>query len=165
MVLTEDQNKLIEQLFREMYHLLLIYARNALDGDLSFAEEAVQDTFRIACAKIGDLETSPNPKGWLLNVLKNVIRNMRRRYVQITKLAMEAMMNEAVVAPEGTEDVVDLMYSDVIPREDFLLLKRIALERQTMLEISQELGISVEACKKRVQRARRRMKMELEKIL
>lgn len=150
MVLTEDQNKLIEQLFREMYHLLLIYARNALDGDLSFAEEAVQDTFRIACAKIGDLETSPNPKGWLLNVLKNVIRNMRRRYVQITKLAMEAMMNEAVVAPEGTEDVVDLMYSDVIPREDFLLLKRIALERQTMLEISQELGISVEACKKRV---------------
>ena len=164
MLLREDQNVLIEQLYREMYHPLFTYARNALN-DTSFAEEAVQDTFRIACAKIEALESSPNPKGWLYNVLKNVIRNMRRRQIQITKLAMEAMMNESTVAPAGTEDAVDLMYSDVIPREEYLLLKRIALERMTMLELSVELGISVEACKKRVQRARNKMKKELEKFL
>ena len=164
MLLRDDQNVLIEQLYREMYHPLFTYARNALN-DVSFAEEAVQDTFRIACAKIGDLETSPNPKGWLYNVLKNVIRNMRRSQIQITKLTMEAMMNESTVALEGTEDAVDLMYSDVIPREEYLLLKRIALERMTMLELSVELGISVEACKKRVQRARNKMKKELEKFL
>lgn len=164
MLLREDQNILIEQLYREMYHQLFTYARSALN-DVSFAEEAVQDTFRIACAKITALETSPNPKGWLLNVLKNVIRNMRRSQIQITKLAMEAMMHDSVTAPEGSEHTVDLMYSDVIPREEFLLLKRIALERLTMLELSQELGISVEACKKRVQRARNKMKKELEKTL
>ena len=163
-MLREDQNVLIEQLYMEMYHPLFTYARNALN-DVSLAEEAVQDTFRIACAKIGALETSPNPKGWLLNVLKNVIRNMRRQQIQITKLTMEAMMHESVVVPEDTANSVDLMYSDVIPREDFLLLKRIALERLTMLELSSELNISVEACKKRVQRARKRMKTELEKVL
>ena len=164
MSLQEDRNALIEQLYREMYHQLFIYARNALN-DASFAEEAVQDTFRIACAKVTALETSPNPKGWLLNVLKNVIRNMRRRQIQITKVTMEAMMNDSEIAPEGTEQTVDLMYSDVIPREEFLLLKRIALEQLTMLELSQELGISVEACKKRVQRARNKMKTRLEEIL
>lgn len=164
MLLREDQSVLIEQLYREMYHPLFTYARNALN-DVSFAEEAVQDTFRIACAKVTALEASPNPKGWLLNVLKNVIRNMRRQQIQITKLAMEAMMHDSTAAPEGTEHAVDLMYSDVIPREEFLLLKRIALERLTMLELSQELNISVEACKKRVQRARNKMKSELGKIL
>lgn len=164
MVLSEYQNKLIEQLFREMYHLLFVYARNALNGDVSFAEEAVQDTFRIACAKIEKLEASPNQKGWLLNVLKNVIRNMRRSQVQITKLTMEVMMNEPEIELEKTDAAIDLMYSDVISREDFLLIKRVALERMTMLELSLELGISVEACKKRVQRAKNRMKTELEKI-
>ena len=41
------------------------------------------------------------------------------------------------------------------------LLKRIALDRCTMLEVAQDLGISVETCKKRVQRARKRLQQKL----
>lgn len=163
MALREDQNSLIEQLYREMYHQLFTYARSALN-DSSFAEEAVQDTFRIACAKIEEIQGSLNPKGWLLNALKNVIRNMRRSQIQIAKLAMAAMMNATSAPQESPEDTVEVMYSDLIPQEDYLLLKRVALERLTMLELSQELGISIEACKKRVQRAKNKMKKQLEKI-
>ena len=67
-----------------------------------------------------------------------MIRNMRRSQIQITKLAMEAMINESEVAPEGTDTAVDLMYSDVIPWEEFLLRKRIALECMTILELTLE---------------------------
>ncbi len=163
MTLREDQNNLIEQMYREMYLQLFTYARSALD-DASFAEEAVQDTFRIACAKIEEIQGSPNPKGWLLNVLKNVIRNMRRSQIQIAKVTMAAMMNAASAPQESPETTVEVMYADLIPQEDYLLLKHVALERLTMLELSQELGISIEACKKRVQRAKSKMKKQLEKI-
>lgn len=54
---------------------MIAYAISALN-DRSLAEEAVQDTYRIACAKADDFLSSPNPKGWLLNTLKYVIKNI-----------------------------------------------------------------------------------------
>ena len=64
----------------------------------------------------------------------------------------------------GTPDLisVDVLFGDVSDSEDFQLLKRIALNRCTMLEMSEELGISVESCKKRVQRARKRLQEKID---
>jgi DNA-directed RNA polymerase specialized sigma24 family protein len=45
-----DQRSRIEQLYTEMYDFLIHYAVSALKNE-SLAEEAVQETFRIACAK------------------------------------------------------------------------------------------------------------------
>lgn len=50
----KDKDELIEGLYREMFTPLCVYAMNALD-DRDLAEEAVQDTFRIACIKAGSL--------------------------------------------------------------------------------------------------------------
>ncbi len=50
MGLNNNQRRAIEELYNEMYYSLSAYARSALN-DRSLAEEAVQDTFRIACAK------------------------------------------------------------------------------------------------------------------
>ena len=50
MSLNQEEEKYIEQLYREMYTRLCFYAKNAL-GSRTLAEEAVQDTFRIACIK------------------------------------------------------------------------------------------------------------------
>ena len=49
MGLAAHQEEIIAQLYREMYRKLVVYAENALNDSL--AEEAVQDTFRIACSK------------------------------------------------------------------------------------------------------------------
>ena len=46
MSLNQEEEKYIEQLYREMYTRLCFYAKNAL-GSRMLAEEAVQDTFRI----------------------------------------------------------------------------------------------------------------------
>ena len=56
---------------------------------------------------------------------------------------------------------MDLLFNDISGSEDFQLLKRIALDRCTILELAEELGVSVEACKKRVQRARKRLQKKL----
>ena len=75
MGLAAHQEEIIAQLYREMYRKLVVYAENALNDSL--AEEAVQDTFRIACSKYDELMNSSNPQGWLMNTLKNVIRNIK----------------------------------------------------------------------------------------
>ena len=66
------------------------------------------------------------------------------------------------VLQESREDAnVDLLYGDLLPEEDFRLLKRIVLERYSYLEAAEELGISLEACRKRVQRIKQRLREKL----
>ena len=72
--MTEQQNKTIEQLYLSLYVKMMIYA-NATLRDEALAEEAVQESFRIACMRPEVLCESPNPRGWLLNTLKNVMKN------------------------------------------------------------------------------------------
>ena len=55
-----EQRKEIEQLYMQMYDMLTAYARSSLSEE-ALAEEAVQETFRIACQKPEDLCDSPNP--------------------------------------------------------------------------------------------------------
>ena len=43
-----EQRKKIEQLYMQMYDMLTAYARSSLSEE-ALAEEAVQETFRIAC--------------------------------------------------------------------------------------------------------------------
>lgn len=155
MSLNQEEEEYIERLYREMYTRLCIYAMSAL-GSKALAEEVVQDTFRIACIKPDGLMSSKNPRGWLINTLKNVIRNRRRTEARLSNAllaAMSAYEPQASTTVETTEFIV--AYSDALGEEDFQLLVNIVVRRYTMLEAAEELGITVEACKKRVQRAKK----------
>ena len=149
-----DQKRKIEQLYLEMYSLLFEYGCSSLQNS-SLSEEAIQETFRIACMKPEDLLTSPNPRGWLVNTLKNVIRNINRRQASANKLLI------AYTAAHGNggafaEDEINLAvtYSNIAHTEEFKLIKEMAVDGRSYLEMAQARGISVDACKKRVQRAK-----------
>lgn len=136
-----ESNKLIEQLYFEMYHKLFLYAQSAL-RDHCLAEEAVQETFRIACAKADRLAESENRQGWLINTLKFVIRNTLRNQTKLKNLLLAAVTMMETSPGISERDVNWEMYcTSVLGEEDFELLKRIAIENRTMLEASSELGI------------------------
>lgn len=162
MGLNQEEEKFIEQLYREMYTRLYFYAKNA-QGNKMLAEEAVQDTFRIACIKPESLMSSKNPRGWLINTLKNVMRNRQRTEARLNNLLLAAMSAYEPQA-KATVDTVEFhaAYSDVLGGDDFQLLINIVIRRYSMLEAAEELGISVEACKKRVQRAKKRLQKIIE---
>ena len=148
----------VETLYRRMFHTLYAYALRGM-SDPSLAEEAVQDTFRVACEREDKLFASDNPEGWLMNVLKNVIRSTRRERARLAETVLEVLDENG-----GAADVeldLDSLYGDLSDSEDFRLLKRIALDRCTILEAAEELGIPLETCKKRVQRARKRLQKRL----
>ena len=160
--MTQEEREYIDRLYRDMCHSLYAYAY-AILGNQHLAEEFVQETFRVACDKPKELIACPNPKGWLMEVLKNVIRNAQRKRAMLEKYiaTLEPEDLDRLVRPDCGDDV-DLMYSDLVSPAEFHLLKRIDIEGYTMLEMAEELGINVEACKKRAQRAREKMRQQLE---
>lgn len=152
--MTADQRKRIEAFYLEMYDLLLIYARNALDNE-PLAEEAIQETFRIACTKPEDLLSSPNPKGWIINTLKFTIQNMKRSRDKANVLLAQYMAaHSSNVAFSEDRISLEVTYENVAQSEEFRLIREMAIEGKSHLEMAQSRGISVAACKKRVQRAK-----------
>lgn len=153
--MNEEQRKQIGELYLEMYAMLMAYAQAALEHE-SLAEEAVQETFRIACEKVDVLLSSPNPRGWLVNTLKFSISNIKSKRRAAQRLLEEyqevAQLNDRAFS----EDIlpVEMLYEDLSHTEEFKLLTELAIEGKSHKEMAESRGISVSACKKRVQRAK-----------
>ena len=147
-------------IYREMHRLLFIYAKHAFDGRDALAEEAVQETFLILWVNLETVLERENPRGWLMLTLKNVIRNMKRSQARLAKLLVALR----VTFPEGhTMDPVsvDTLYANLQQDPDYVLLKAFALEGKSVKELAQDLGISLAACKKRLQRAKERLQKNI----
>ncbi len=152
--MTQAQSDLIDRMYLEMHNLLFEYAVSRLENE-SIAEEAVQETFQIACQKPEELCGSPNPKGWVMNVLKNVISNIRKNQSTAKRILGEYLQLEAQSLQSANDSLdVNLLFHDIASLEEFQMVKEMALEGKTYLELSQERGISIEACRKRMQRAK-----------
>lgn len=144
----------IERLYLQLYPLLFEYARSSLSSD-SLAEEAVQDTFRIVCQKPEAMINSPNPEGWIMNTLKNVLKNTIRNQNISRRILLDyfaSNINDITVTNDRVG--LEILYEDVADLEEFKMVKAMALEGKSYLEMSRELGISMAACRKRMQRAR-----------
>ncbi len=144
-----------------MYDMLFTYAKCLL-GNASLAEEAIQETFRIACSKPEALMESQNPKGWITNTMKNVARNTKRTYANLTKLVARSLSADEYIATMGkTNDYSDAEFSDLISPDEYTLIKRVVLQKNSIKDAAHELGISVEACKKRIQRIKAKLRKAL----
>ena len=166
MAVTEEQGRYIEQAFKSMQRELHVYAVSILKNEFQ-AEEAIQEAFCIVCKKPQDMLTSQNPQGWVMETLKNVLRNTKRRNTTLKKYfiaAEDAGIDWLQAFHHKMDENVDLIYADLIREEDFYLLKQVILEKRTLLDMAEELSISVEACKKRFQRAEKKFRQEIEKI-
>lgn len=151
----------IERLYLQLYPLLFEYARSSLSSD-SLAEEAVQDTFRIVCQKPEAMINSPNPEGWIMNTLKNVLKNTIRNQNISRRILLDyfaSNINDITVTNDRVG--LEILYEDVADLEEFKMVKAMALEGKSYLEMSQELGISMAACRKRMQRARETLRKKI----
>lgn len=155
------QHNCIKELYYEMFDMLMAYARSAL-GNESLAEEAVQETFRVACQRPEQVCESVNPRGWLVQTLKYVIRNIRSSQLSARRL-LEKYMETRGQEASFSEDHLDLhiLYENVADTEEFKLLTEMVIEGRSHLEMAESRGISVDACKKRAQRAREKLRTKI----
>lgn len=156
-----EQRKQLEQLYREMNDLLKGYAYSRL-ADWSRAEEAVQETFRIACGKQGILLDSENPKGWLMNTLKGVLRNITRMEARENRLFVQLPELEQLEGEQLDHLPPELLYEDLADTEEYLLIHAVS-EGDTVRDLSDRLGVSESACRKRIQRSRKVLQKKIMK--
>lgn len=151
----------IEQLYIELYDKLKAYARANL-GNESLAEEAVQETFRIACQKPAALWESENPQGWIVIALKNTVRNMKTNRATAQRI-MEQFLRPKLEQEAYSEDPVNLQlrYGSIAKTKEFQLLAEMVLLGRSHEEMAADRGITVDACKKRVQRAKEYLRRKI----
>lgn len=162
--MTAQQQKLIEQLYLQLHDRLIVYAENALGQSL--AEEAVQETFRIACQKPDALFASPNPEGWLVLTLKNTIRNIKSDRETARRIAEKYLLSQAKELSVSADGIrVDILYENVAHREEFQLLSEMAIQGRSHEEMAIDRGISIPTCRKRVERAKKYLQRKLKNIV
>lgn len=157
-ILSKEQQYIIESLYRRMYKMLFSYALSTFENR-SLAEEAVQDTFQIACLKVTDLASSANPEGWLMNTLKYVMSNIKQRLATRDALfASDTKWEETAAAtPQGISLETESSFIATLGETDYKLLKKVALKELTVREAAHEFGLSEQACSKRVQRSKKKL--------
>ena len=152
--MTAEQNEFLSERYHEKRKFLLEYAESSLHN-YALSEEAVQQTFEIACRKIDDFCNSPNPDGWLTKTLSFVIRNIeRRQYSERRVIVNTGDYRPDLVAAPKVPRSLRITYGSLVDTPQFRLLYETEVLGYTLTEIAKNLGISESACKKRAERAR-----------
>lgn len=166
--LRQKQRAFIENLYDKNYRDLLAYALLFLSE--ADAEEAVQNLFLDACrpGKIELLMQHPKPEAWLGQGIKFSISKIKRSKQQFARLVQYVppygdpdggTRGIEAIADERPPDIdVDTLYEDLALHKDFQLVKRYAVDGKSTREIAQEDGVSLATCRKRLARARERLR-------
>lgn len=159
--MTKQQNDEIDKLYKELFNSLLGYAQSCLH-DETLAEEAVQDTFRIACQKPEELLGSSNPRGWIRKTLKNVIHNTWRKQETAKRVLADYYEQQAQMLRQS-EDAIDfeVLYQNVAGTEELRIIREMTLDGKTYEEMSAEQGTTLGAARKRIQRAKEFLRKKL----
>jgi len=150
-----EQMTFITNLYLSKRKFLLEYAYGSLKSR-SMAEEAVQEAFKIACEKPNDLCSSSNPEGWIVKTTAFVINNIERRQKMLSKIIvdLDEYRPDLVAAPQDPPSLED-RFGKIVDTPQFKMVYAMAVEGKSIMELADELGISVDACKKRAERARK----------
>ena len=149
----QEQRVFLDKLYREMKWKLLYYARRHLN-DPQQAEDAVQNALVVACRRVDTVMVHEKPQAWLMEVLRRTVLDMRET------IAVDYQRNSG--DPElfqgiHYDDYHVAEYCDLLDSDDFELIEKTIVQRYSMREIAEDLGITEEAAKKRKQRATERL--------
>ena len=161
--MTADQNQFLTEKYHKKRKFLLEYADSSLHN-YALSEEAVQQTFEIACRKIDDFYNSPNPDGWLTKALSFVVRNIERRQRSERRvIATTGSYRPDVAAAPEMPLPLRVTYGALVDTPQFRLLYETEVLGRTLAQVAKDLGISEAACKKRAERARIFLQKKLKK--
>ncbi len=161
----QDAETRFRELYQSSYRKLLAYARRrtATPED---AEDVVSETFRIAWARLDELEKADSPIAWLYGVARRVLSNQRRSQgrsaalvVRLGGIATETEEDtaaETAAARHELDAVAEAMRS--LSEQDQEILALAAFEGATPAEIAAVLGISGARARTNLFRARPRLR-------
>ena len=149
--MTTAQRECIHQLYLSEYRRLFAVAYARLH-DHAQANDAVQQTFSIACQRPEALLDGARPDKWLLSTLLRVIHEIWRDRAKREGPSLDQLAEQSAPPQELP---LEVLYGALADTEAFRLIKAVSVEGKTYEELAEEMGISVNACRIRVMRAKR----------
>ena len=149
-------------------------------GDYHYAEEITQDTFLRAYQKLSTLRNPNQFLRWLYVIADRVCLNWLRKQKPARQLQsledtpMEEVAESAYAShvleqreTEATEHRLEIVKKllDKLPESEYLVVTLYYLDEMTMKEIGKFLGVSAEAIRTRLSRARKRLREEEELLI
>lgn len=135
-----------------LYRICIVMLGNEAD-----AQDAVQDTFCRYLEHNKEFIDIEHEKAWLITVATNRCRDMQRLRLRHPKVDLEKITASYDV-PDYNEVLVELIK---LPSSIKSAVYLHYIEGYKLAEVSDMLGISVNAVKKRLQRGRKLLKLRL----
>ena len=159
---------LLKEIYVNKYMMFYLYAftKTKNVGD---AEDLVQDAFCTAVEKISSFSSSINPEGWIIQTLKNKIKNFNRK--SATNLNVSLDESWANKIPYNTEFEIDKSIGllecshKVLSSQEYKILHFILFEGHTFFEASQFFQISICSCQKKYQRILKKIRPKAEALM
>ncbi|TDW88447.1 RNA polymerase ECF family sigma subunit [Kribbella pratensis] len=146
-----------EQVFATHREAVLGYLRRRTDSGHD-AADLLADTFLVAWRRLDDVPLDPQTRPWLYGVARRVLANHRRgegrRHALATKLRGE--LSDAEPVHPLLDDTPAARAFRALPEQDRELLSLVAWEELDTGQIATVLGISRNAVRIRLHRARKR---------
>ena len=160
--LNDEEREFLHTLYERHHQALVSYAFS-LGFRKEIMEEYVQDTFLVALRRVDVLRSCASPRAYLLAVLKNVIGYRLRSMKYAADLQRKLQEREAA-EQTGPRELLspEVLYAGTVSEEELRLLLRFYHEGWTQKELAEDLGIDLNACKKRIQRAKEHLRDALE---
>ncbi len=160
-MMTEEENRFIAELYVQLRDQLFSQALACLHS-AALAEDAVQDSFYIASQKAQSLLHAPNPQGWMVLTLKNVVRNQLRERERMKQLQLILQRQHIQQSPESVS-FVDV-FAEIRDSEEFRILTERFYEGRSYSDMAQSRGITEAACRKRIERAKKFLQNKLQPL-
>ena len=161
-----NSNDFFEELYFTYSKKLFLYASATLKNQ-ELSKDVVQDTFHEALRHRDVLLAHTNPGGWLMNTLKNKLKETERaRKRDLCRfLSLEIDFPDTDDLPEALvtshseleEKPVIEKIRDTLSFEEYQFLERFVFGQASHLEMANEFGISVYASQKRLERIREKL--------
>ena len=152
--LTEEQRAFLSRVYKEMHSYIYRYANsNVQNGQL--AEEITQIVFTKACNDPESIMASLNPNGWLVKAMRNTLREYYRERDHAVELTERRARVSQIV---HRDDYFDVEYSDLLDPDEMKLLRLVDIEGFSTRDAAKAFGITEPACRKRLQRAREKLR-------
>ena len=144
-------------LYRRYYSAMAALAYSAL-GDRDLADDAAQETFAVACGKIGSLKSKEKFGAWLAGICRNISRQMLRTNkikpaIPITEHAAASSQKDG---NGGNHEAIDHAIRELEESERELIVLRY-YDNLPYERIAEVLDISVQAVNGRLIRTKRKI--------
>ncbi len=143
----------VKQYSPMLYRICVVMLGNEAD-----AQDAVQDTFCRYLGHAGKFRDEEHEKAWLIKVAQNRCRDMRRFHLRHPQAELSEV-SASCENPEYSEVLAELV---ALPMPVKAAVYLHYIEGYKTTEVSEMLGISVNAVKKRLQRGREMLRLKLE---